>query len=151
MHSRRWINISIYLNKLQNKMGILPYGGNHGHSTNKRFALKKPAELTNSTRRHLENFPWGKLVPSPPPAHWTWEGGSGVRRFSRLAINNIGWGGFSDQRLGLGLGVGTLSTLIKVYHNSKLNSHVLSCTAMDIHVLSCTFKETTMIHFNKHT
>ena len=49
-------------------MDILPYGGNHGHSTNKWFALKKPAELTNSTRRHLENLPTGKLVPSPAPA-----------------------------------------------------------------------------------
>ena len=44
------------LNKVENKMDILPYRGNHGHSTNKRFALKKPAELTNSTRRHLENL-----------------------------------------------------------------------------------------------
>ena len=54
--SRKCITILIYLNKLQNKMDILPYRGNHRHSTNKRFALKKPAELTNNTRRHLENL-----------------------------------------------------------------------------------------------
>ena len=69
------------LNQVENKMDILPYRGNHGHSTNKRFALKKPAELTNSTRRHLENLFRANLVPSPAPAQWTWEGGSWVRRF----------------------------------------------------------------------